>query len=104
MTIHHKKPTVMRLKPTNGEFTTTDAENVSVMGQQFEKFYRNHWSVDWLVPHELPQRHFMIELNTIISWKELKQAVTKLSNGKSPGLNDLPPNAFKALDKQIYLT
>ena len=34
----------------------------------------------------------------------MKQAITKLSNGKSPGLNDVPPDAFKALDDQNLLT
>ena len=46
----------------------------------------------------------MLELDTLISWEELKQAITKLSNGKSPGLNDVPTNAFKALDDQKLLT
>ena len=41
----------------------------------------------------------MLELDTLISGKELKQTITKLSNGKSPGLNDVPPDAFKALDE-----
>ena len=31
MTSHHKKPTVMRLRLTNGELATNDAENASVM-------------------------------------------------------------------------
>ena len=34
----------------------------------------------------------------------MKQAITKLSNGKSPGLNNVPPDAFKALDEQNLLT
>ena len=46
----------------------------------------------------------MLELDTLISCKELKQAVTNLSNGKSPGLNDVPPDAFKALYEQNLLT
>ena len=46
----------------------------------------------------------MLELDTLISCKELKQAVTNLSNGKSPGLNDVPPDVFKALDEQTLLT
>ena len=46
----------------------------------------------------------MLELDTIISWKELKQAIKKISNGKSPGLNDVPADAFKALDEQKLLT
>ena len=46
----------------------------------------------------------MLELDTLISCEELKQAVTNLSNGKSPGLNDVPPDAFKALDEQNLFT
>ena len=34
----------------------------------------------------------------------MKQAITNLSNGKSPGLNYVPPDAFKALDDQNRLT
>ena len=37
MTSYHEKPTVMRLKLTNGELATTDAENASVMGPHLEK-------------------------------------------------------------------
>ena len=72
----------MRLKLTNGELATTDAENASVMGPHLEKVYRNHRPVNCLVLHELPQRNFMLELETLVSRKELKQAITKLSNGK----------------------
>ena len=46
----------------------------------------------------------MLELNTLIYWKELKQEIKFLSNGKSPGLNNVPPNTFKALDEQNLLT
>ena len=42
----------------------------------------------------------MVELDTEITWEELKKAVTKLANGKSPGLNEVPPDAFKALSEQ----
>ena len=69
MTSYHEKPTVIHLKLTNGELATTDAENASVMGEHLEKVYRNHRPVDWLVLHEIPQRHFMLELDTLISWK-----------------------------------
>ena len=33
----------------------------------------------------------------------MKQSVIKLSNGKSPGLNDVPPYAFKARNEQNLL-
>ena len=42
MTSHHKKSTVMRLRLTNIELATNDAENASVMGTHLEKVYRNH--------------------------------------------------------------
>ena len=42
MKSHHKKPTVMQLKLTNGKLATIDAENVSVMGPHLEKVYINH--------------------------------------------------------------
>ena len=74
------------------------------MGPHLEKVYRNHRPVYWSVLHKLPQRHLILKLDTLISWKELKQAITKLPNGKSPGLNDVPPDAFKALDDQNLLT
>ena len=31
-----------------------------------------------------------------IQWEELLTAVKKLAKNKSPGLNNVPPNAFKA--------
>ena len=34
----------------------------------------------------------------------MKQAITKLSNGKSPGLNNVPTDILKALDDQNILT
>ena len=104
MTSHHEKPTVMRLRLTNSELATNDIENASVMGPHLEKVYRNHRPVDWSAPQGLLQQTSMIKLDTIISWEEVKQAVTKLPNGKSPGLNGVPPDAFKALDNQNLLT
>ena len=46
MMSHHKKPTVMRLKLTNGKLATTDAENESIMGPHLEKAYIIHLLVD----------------------------------------------------------
>ena len=44
------------------------------------------------------------ELDVPIKWAELKQAIRKSANGKSPGLNGFPPDAFKALDDTNLLT
>ena len=73
------------------------------MGPHLEKVYRDHRPVDWLALHKLKQQP-SLEINTLITYEEITQAVTKLLNGKSPGLNKVPPDAFKALDKQNLLT
>ena len=39
----------------------------------------------------------MLELDNPINWEELTHVVIKLTNGKAPGLNKVPPDAFKAL-------
>ena len=70
MTSHHKKPTVMRIKLTNGEIATTDAENATVIWPHLEKVYRKYRPVDWTAIHKLPQRHLMLEFDTLISWKK----------------------------------
>ena len=94
----------MRIRLTNSKLATNYAKNASVMGTHLEKVYINHQLVDWSALKGILQRTSMLKLGTLISWKEIKQSVTKLSNGKSPGLNDVPPNAFKALDNQNLLT
>ena len=40
----------------------------------------------------------MSGLTNTISWYKLKKVITKLTNGKAPGLNAIPPDAFKALN------
>ena len=72
------------------------------MGTHPEKAYRNHQPVDWSALQGLLQRNSMLELDTLISQEEVKQSVTKLSNRKPPGLYDVPPGAFKALENKIY--
>ena len=96
MTSHHEKPTVMQLRLPNGHLATTDAKNASVMGPHLAKVYQAHHPVFYVL-QDLPQRPMMPELDAPITWAELKRAVMKLANGKSPGLNDAPPDAFKAL-------
>ena len=40
----------------------------------------------------------MEELYQPISWDEINKSTTKLAKDKTPGLNGVPHNAFKALD------
>ena len=104
MASHHKAPTVMRLKLPCGKLASTDAENASVMGPHCEAVYTNHRNVAWRALSAILQRADLLELDDAITWDELRRAVAKLKNGKSPGLNDVPPDAFKALTEKNLAT
>ena len=95
-TSHHAKPTIMRMRLPTGKLATTDKENVEVLGPNFEKVFNNHRPIEWKVINKIKQRQTIHELNKPISREELKTAIAKLENDKAPGLNKVPPNAFKS--------
>ena len=76
----------------------TYAENASLFGPHFHRVFNNHRPIDWTVLDKIKQREVMDELDQPISWDEINKSITKLANDKSPGLNGVPPIAFKALD------
>ena len=45
----------------------------------------------------------MSELDDEPTWAEFMTAVVELTNDKAPGLNNVPPNAFKAMDEDSLL-
>ncbi|KAL7540979.1 hypothetical protein ACHAWF_008669 [Thalassiosira exigua] len=73
---------------------------MKVMYPHFQKVFNNHRNVDPSVLNLLKQHRTLWELDDPISWKEFDRAVNKLRNGKAPGLNGVPPEAFKAMDPQ----
>ena len=77
---------------------TTDAKNASVFGPHFHKVFNNHRPIDCPVLYKIKKIEVMDELDQPISWGEIKKPTTKLSNNKAPGINGVPPNAFKALE------
>ena len=97
-TIHHDFPTVIRMQPPNWEIETTDAENASVFGPHFHRVFNYYRLIDWTVLDNIKKREVMDKLYHTISWDDIKKYTTKLANKKSPGLNSVPSNAFKALD------
>ena len=46
----------------------------------------------------------MIKPDEEITWEEFRRAITKLKNGKPPGLNDIPPDTFKSLTQKNFAT
>ena len=97
---HHVKSVVMRMRLPNGILATTNARNASVLAPHFERVYTRDRPITWEALDDIPIRDNVEGINESIKWEEVKFAVRKLANGKSPGLNDVPPDAFKALSNQ----
>ena len=68
-----------------------------VLGPHFEKVFNKHCPIECNVIDKIKQSQTMYELNEPITWAEIKTAIAKLANYKAPGLNNVPPNAFKSL-------
>jgi len=97
-TAHHKKKVKMAMKMANGKPATNDKENMVVFGPHFERVFNNHRPVDPTILDEIPQRPILHKIDSPITFDEVNTAINKLKNGKSPGLNGIPPEASKAMN------
>ena len=88
----------MRMQLPDGEMATTNAENASVFGPHFHRVFNNHRPIDWTVFKDIKQREVTGKLYKPILCDEIKKSTTKFKNDKAPGLNYVPPNAFKEID------
>ena len=89
----------MAMKTEDGSLASNDKENMQVMYPHFQRVFNNHRAVDNSVIDLIPQQEIRWTINQRISWDEFDRAVNKLKNGKAPGLNNVPPEAFKAMDQ-----
>jgi hypothetical protein len=76
---------------------------MSVFGPHFERVFSNHHPVDFSVLDLIPQREQQMEIDQPITFVEVDKAINKLKSGKVPGLNRIPPEAYKALGKTMQL-
>ena len=88
----------MAMKMANGKPATNGKENMAVFGPHFERVFNNHRPVDPTILDEIPQRPILHEIDSPITFDEVNTAINKLKNGKSPGLNGIPPEAYKAMN------
>ena len=68
--IHNVLPSIMRMRLPNGELATTDAENASVFGPNFDRVFNNHRLIAWFVLNKIKQTDVMEELDPPISWND----------------------------------
>ena len=84
-------------------------ENADIFAKHFEHnvFNRNIESAyDPSILDEIDQLKINIELEADITSKEIAHAIRKMANGKSPGKNGIPAEAYKLWlhgDANIYL-
>ena len=100
VTGHHAKTVAMKMKMENGKLASNDKENMKVMAAHFTKVYNTRRECNSEAVTLLKQRETLEPMGDPISWSEFKKAVVKLQNDKSPGENEVPPNAFKSMDAE----
>jgi hypothetical protein len=81
----------MAIKMANGKLATNGKENMAVFGPHFDRVFNNHHPVDPTILTDIPQRPTLHDINSPITFDEVDAAINKLKNGKSPGLNGIPP-------------
>jgi hypothetical protein len=92
--VHHKKKVTMAMKMVDGKLATNGKENMSVFGPHFNRVLNNHQPVDPTVLTDVPQHPTLSEIDSPITFVEVNAAINKLKNGKSLGLNGIPPEAY----------
>ena len=97
-TAHHKTNINMAMKLDNGDLASNAKENMSVFSVHFHKVLNNHRPVDDSILELIPQKPCLTDIDTPITFRQVKRAITKLKKGKAPGLNGIPPEALKAMD------
>jgi len=88
----------MAMKMANGKPAANGKENMAVFGPHFERVFNNHRPIDPTILDEISQRPILHEIDSSITFDEVNTAINKLKNGKSPGLNGIPPEAYKAMN------
>jgi hypothetical protein len=103
-TAHHKTSINMAMKLDNGELASNAKEIMSVFSMHFHKVLNTQRPVDDTVLDLIEQKPCLTNIDTPITFKEVRRAINKLKKWKAPRLNGLPPEALKAMvntSKQI---
>jgi hypothetical protein len=94
------KKVKMAMKMADGKLATNGKENMTVFGPHFDRVFNNHRPVDPTILDDIPQRPILHDIDSPITFAEVDAAINKLKNGKSPGLNGIPPEAYKAMNTE----
>jgi hypothetical protein len=100
-TAHHKKSINKAMQLPNGTLASNSSENMAVFGPHFERVFSNHRPVNLSILDLIPQREKLMEIDHPITFSEVDKAINKLKLSKAPGLNAIPPEAYKAFGKKM---
>jgi hypothetical protein len=99
--VHHKKKITMVMKLEDRKLASNGKENMSVFAPHFYRVYKNHQQVDPSIFEAVPQCPTLYDIDSPITFEEVNAAINKLKSGKSPGLNGIPPEAYKAMNGKM---
>ena len=84
----------------DGKLSSNAKEHIREFGKHFANVYNNHRPVDFTVLDMIKQRREFSHLDNPITFEEVDRAIKKLKSGKAAGLNGIPPEAFKAMNRE----
>ena len=84
----------------DGKLASNGKENMAVFGPHFDRVFNNHHPVDPTILSDIPQHPILQDIDSPITFAKVDAAINKLKNGKSPGLNGIPPEAYKAMNTE----
>ena len=87
----------------SGELATTDKENVKLFSIYFGKVLNYINPTNDSIINGIQLRDALTDLYIPPEWAEFTIAVTELTDYKSPRLNNIPPNDFKAVTPENLL-
>jgi hypothetical protein len=90
----------MAMKMANGKLATNGKENMAVFGPNFDRVFNNHCLVEPTILTDIPQHPTLHDIDSPSTYNKVDAAINKLKNGKSPGLNGIPPEAYKAMNTE----
>ena len=99
-TSHHTIPKLIQMRIPSWSLAENDKENFSVFSSPLKKTLNNHKPTEKIVINKIRLWEVMGELDVPPSWTEIIGAIQELTNDKSPGLNGVPPNAFKSMSEE----
>ena len=94
-TAHHNTNINTAMKLENGDLASNAKEIMSVFSLHFRKVLNNQRPVDESVLELITQKPCLTDIDTSITFREVKHAINKLNKGKAHGLNCIPPEALK---------